>query len=293
MQTNRIFLYVLMFLSIQISCNKGEVNSEISNSKAVNQDSIKVATIQNNKEVAEEEFESFVLSCGSGCAMTYNAESITGKLPELKVKFKVEMYEDEQLTDSYDEVYLFEYNQSNEIENIRPEGENDNVLETLMPAAQSSFREFAEGLIKKNNTKAPVSVSESSAFLYNKRTDPKSAVYKTIEASSVKGLQKYSCNQNKTRHIALPAKANVQLLLMPQDCGNFQYRYYLIAIKDKKVSGELYVEGEWYEPDNEEEKEVRTFSIDCNYNIKVNIKTPDSSIVENYRITDAGAFVKI
>ncbi|KQR94393.1 hypothetical protein ASG01_00445 [Chryseobacterium sp. Leaf180] len=282
-----------MFLSIQISCKKGEINSEISNSDTVQKDSAETATIQSSRETSEEESKSFVISCGSGCAMTYNAESVTGKLPDLKVKFKVEMYVDEQLNDTYNEVYLFEYNQSNEIENIHLEGKKDNVLKTLMPDAQRSFKEFAEGLIKKNSKDSPVSVSETSTFIYNKKTDPNTAAYQTMGTSSVKGLQKYSCNQNKIRYVALPAKSDVQLLLAPQDCGDFQYRYYLIAVTNKKVSGELYVEGEWYEPDNEEEKEVRTFSIDRNFNIKVTIKTPDSSIVENYVITDDGKFVKM
>ncbi|WDF57191.1 hypothetical protein [Mucilaginibacter sp. KACC 22063] len=39
--------------------------------------------------------------------MTYTPESITGKLPVLIVQFKVEMFVDEELTDTYNELYEF------------------------------------------------------------------------------------------------------------------------------------------------------------------------------------------
>lgn len=105
-------------------------------------------------------------------------------------------------------------------------------------------------------------------------------------------MEKYSCGEKKTRYIPLPGKSDIKLFLVPQDCGDFQYRYYLIAIKDHKVTGNLYVEGEWYEPDNEEDKELRSFSIDSKYNILVNIQTVDSSKSENYSIKNDGSFIK-
>lgn len=273
-----------------MSCKKEEVNTQTKNA-AKTQDSLNRILPKEKQVVVNNDLKSFVLSCGSGCAMTYTSEGVTGNLPDLKVKFKVEMYVDEQLSDTYNEIYIFSYNQSNQIENIHLEGKNDNVLKTLLPDAQRSFKEFADGLITENS-KISASGSESSKIIYNKKNDPKTVSYKTIETSSIKGLEKFSCNQNKTRYIPLPDKSDIKLLLVPQDCGDFQYRYYLIAIKNNKVNGDLYVEGEWNEPDNEEDNEMRSFSIDDNYNITVNIKTSDSSTSEKYIITDNGTFVK-
>ncbi|WP_100340629.1 hypothetical protein [Mucilaginibacter auburnensis] len=81
--------------------------------------------------------------------MTYTPESITGKLPVLIVQFKVEMFVDEELTDTYNEVYEFSYNSSKQIEQVHMQGKNDNVLKTLMPNAQRSFRKFAEELLNR------------------------------------------------------------------------------------------------------------------------------------------------
>lgn len=290
MKTNRIILCLLLSLFISMSCKKEEVNTQTKNA-AKTQDSLNRILPKEKQVVVNNDLKSFVLSCGSGCAMTYTSEGVTGNLPDLKVKFKVEMYVDEQLSDTYNEIYIFSYNQSNQIENIHLEGKNDNVLKTLLPDAQRSFKEFADGLITENS-KISASGSESSKIIYNKKNDPKTVSYKTIETSSIKGLEKFSCNQNKTRYIPLPDKSDIKLLLVPQDCGDFQYRYYLIAIKNNKVNGDLYVEGEWNEPDNEEDNEMRSFSIDDNYNITVNIKTSDSSTSEKYIITDNGTFVK-
>jgi len=92
--------------------------------------------------------KSFVISCGSGCAMTYTAESIQSEAPTIKVKFKVEMYLNEKVSDTYYEVYIFKYDTSNNIIKIQPEGKNENVLENLLPDAQESFKKFSIDLIK-------------------------------------------------------------------------------------------------------------------------------------------------
>jgi hypothetical protein len=273
---------------LSIGCKKEEISTRINNSKKI-QDSVQSNIEKDEKKTVNNDSQSFVLSCGSGCAMTYTSESVTGNLPELKVKFKVEMYVDEKLSDTYNEVYIFSYGQSNQIENIHFEGKNDSVLKTLLPAAQSSFRDFANGLVKK---KIIIIIKNHHQELFITKKNPKTVSYETIETSSIKGLEKYSCGEKKTRYIPLPGKSDIKLFLVPQDCGDFQYRYYLIAIKDHKVTGNLYVEGEWYEPDNEEDKELRSFSIDSKYNILVNIQTVDSSKSENYSIKNDGSFIK-
>ncbi|MCS3868584.1 hypothetical protein J3D55_001500 [Chryseobacterium ginsenosidimutans] len=280
--------FILSINIFLIGCKKGEISAQINNSKKT-PDSVQSKIQEEENKTVTNDSQSFVLSCGSGCAMTYVSENITGNLPELKVKFKVEMYVDEKLSDTYNEVYIFSYDQSNQIEDVHLEGKNENVLKTLLPTAQISFRDFAKELVKKNSNKES---STALKIIYNKKNDPKTASYETIETSSVKGLEKYSCNEQKTRYISIPSKSDIKLFLIPQDCGDFQYRYYLIAIKDNKVTGNLYVDGEWYEPDNEEDKELRSFSIDSQYNILVKIQTADSSKSENYSIKDNGSFIK-
>ena len=92
--------------------------------------------------------KSFVISCGSGCAMTYVAKQIIKNGTSFKVKFEVEMYIDTNLSDTYNETYLFTYNKYNHIDKILLEGTKQNALETLPTSAQKTFRAFSECLIK-------------------------------------------------------------------------------------------------------------------------------------------------
>ncbi|QIY91593.1 hypothetical protein [Chryseobacterium gallinarum] len=80
--------------------------------------------------------------------MTYTLQSIQQNNAIVNVKFKVENYINEELSDTYYEKYNFIYNNLGEIERINLEGKNDNILETLMPDAQECFRSFSKNLIK-------------------------------------------------------------------------------------------------------------------------------------------------
>lgn len=288
MKINKTIPYFLLFLFINFGCKKGEVNAQIKNVDRPQENVYRKDVQKTANKTLEDFHESFVLNCGSGCAMTYTTAGITGDFPEIEVKFMVEMYVDEQLSETYYEVYLFSYDGSNEIKTVRLKGKNENVLETLLPDAQKSFRDFGYKLIQKNDRKK----SSLQENIYYKKTNPETAQYKTIQTSLIKGLEKYSCNEKITRYIPLSGKSQIKLFLIPQDCGDFTYRYYLITIKNNQVVGNLYVEGEWYEPDNEKEKEIRSFSMDNKYNIAIKIQTSDSLKSENYRIMDTGEIVK-
>ncbi len=50
---------------------------------------------------------SFVLSCGSGCALTYNTSEINQNEEWVTIKFKVETYVNEELADDHFETYQF------------------------------------------------------------------------------------------------------------------------------------------------------------------------------------------
>lgn len=145
MQTNKI-IFVSLFLSFSIGCKK-EVDakktsiSDTSKTESTSRIQDKVNYLSNIDN------KSFVVSCGGGCAMTYTAEDIKKNNSSFLVKFKVEMYVDEQLSDTYNETYLFSYDESNTIKKIQLDGKNENALETLPSGAKKSFIEFSQTLI--------------------------------------------------------------------------------------------------------------------------------------------------
>ncbi|WP_295770862.1 hypothetical protein [uncultured Mucilaginibacter sp.] len=96
--------------------------------------------------------QSIVISCGSGCAMSYSSKAVNRQSGSIKVDFEVKMYEDEAITDTYDETYVFYYTDANKIDKIIKEGEKDDVLKNLMPASQRVFIEFGESLVDANDS---------------------------------------------------------------------------------------------------------------------------------------------
>jgi hypothetical protein len=132
-KANFVYLILLVFMG----CKKNIQN--------IQQNNVKLA-LSNSKNEKATISKSFVISCGSGCAMTYIAQNISQDQSTLKVKFKVEMYTDEELSDTYYETYIFFYN-NGKIEKINIEGKKENILENLMPDAQDSFRVFAADII--------------------------------------------------------------------------------------------------------------------------------------------------
>ena len=91
----------------------------------------------------------FVLSCGTGCAMTHNVKDIKQINPStIKVTFEVEMYVNEELSETFDESYIFYYDDYNNLKKVAREGENENLLETfLMGGSKESFKEFGVQLM--------------------------------------------------------------------------------------------------------------------------------------------------
>lgn len=293
MKTSKILAFSILFISI-IGCKKNISRDNSNNLKDTSKIKKSEILLPIN-EAKEETDNSFVISCGSGCAMTYTPNDIFSKVSTIKVKFKVDMYLNEKLSDTYYEVYIFKYDNLNNIVKIQLEGKNENILENLLPDAQESFKKFSIDLIKDKNLEIKSSATcfeESKIKLPYISVNTKTLKYSILDCTSVNGIEKYNCNSDKLRYISLPNKENVSIILVPQDCGDFDYRYYLIKIKNNKVVGNLYVEGEWYEPENEKNKEMTSFSIDKDYNLAVKTQTLNSSIVENYVINDNGNIVK-
>lgn len=149
MQTSMkvIISFLLFFL---IGCKKSNT-SEIININV--KDSVKTQNSTKVNDNSKELSDSFVISCGSGsgCAMTYNLKNVKDLGNIKEVKFEIETYIDEVLSETNDETYLFYYNRSNQIEKIQHKGEKENILENLLPNAVNSFKNFAGKLV--NDTK--------------------------------------------------------------------------------------------------------------------------------------------
>ncbi|MBW3523129.1 hypothetical protein [Chryseobacterium sp. NKUCC03_KSP] len=140
-----IISFLLFFI---IGCKKSNT-SEIININV--KDSVKTQNSTKVNDNSKELSDSFVISCGSGCAMTYNLKNVKDLGNIKEVRFEVETYIDDVLSETNDETYLFYYNQSNQIEKIQHKGEKENILENLLPSAVESFKNFAGKLV--NDTK--------------------------------------------------------------------------------------------------------------------------------------------
>lgn len=291
METSKI-IFVLSFLLFTVGCEKNTYQNENIEKDTVVTIDTPSRFLKNNKDIKE----SFTISCGSGCAMTYTAKSISQQFSVIRVKFNVDMYIDGTMSENYEETYIFSYNNLGQVETVNFEGSEENILETLMPDAQQSFREFANHLMTKENAHQNIDencIKKSELSLpYSDKIDIKIAKYEKLLCNSIKGVDKFSCNQNRFRYISLPQKDDIYIILVPQDCGDFAYRFYLLTIKNNIIVDNLYVEGEWYEPDDEESKEITSFSLDNKYNITVKTKSLSSFKSEKYIITSEGKILK-
>ncbi len=128
---------------------------------------------------------------------------------------------------------------------------------------------------------------------YSKKINLNDVKYNTININTIDGANNFSCDGNQLRYISLPSKNTINLILVPQDCGDFPYRFYLLTLINNKVISNLYVEGEWFEPENYEEKEIKSFEISVDFVIKVSTtNNKKDKKIENYIITDQGLFKK-
>jgi hypothetical protein len=153
---------------------------------------------------------------------------------------------------------------------------------------QKPISETIDNDIKKTSIQLP----------YNEKINIKNVSYKEMEISKIKGLENFSCDGKSLRFIVLPEFKSVSLIMVPLDCGDNPYRFFLLTIKDNSVVSNLYVEGELYDPENVENVELTNFSIDKDYIIKV--KTQEkvkgeikSEIIANYKINELGKMVKL
>lgn len=146
---NKIIIVISILPFFMLGCEKKVSNaSKMTNSTMVNKqtgDSIeKSLKVEKNTEKL-----SLTLSCGSGCAMTYNASKITKEGLNISVTFTVDIYIDEAESDTYEETYIFSYDKLFKLKKIIKEGdESDDFLKTQSIDNQKSFTDFAENLVQ-------------------------------------------------------------------------------------------------------------------------------------------------
>ena len=94
----------------------------------------------------QKEKQSFVLSCGSGCAMTYDEENTISSRTSYTAKFKVTIYIDEVVADEYLETYVFNCDESGNLKNAHLEGEDENLLQNKDSVIRGELRKYGEEL---------------------------------------------------------------------------------------------------------------------------------------------------
>jgi len=134
----------IAIMAISLGCNQESSKTE---QDVVYKQSQSENSPKKPEVIGKMQDSSFVISCGSGCALTYDAKQISGNQSVIKVNFSVIMFEDQEETDHYPENFIFYYDQNGKLIKINREGESESFLETQMPNAQSSFKDFATRLI--------------------------------------------------------------------------------------------------------------------------------------------------
>ena len=90
---------------------------------------------------------SIVVSCGTGCALTYNPREIKQVSPTtISVTFEVETHMDEKSVETFSETYLF--HRDHTMQTIGADGKPEAFTENISESALLSFQEFGEELIK-------------------------------------------------------------------------------------------------------------------------------------------------
>ncbi|HEX8549466.1 MAG TPA: hypothetical protein VF691_21065 [Cytophagaceae bacterium] len=91
--------------------------------------------------------ESFTVSCGSGCAMTY--DELDSKIADSlqTIKFQVTMYVNEVVTEEYFESYELEC-ESGSLQSIKLVGEKENLLENDDLLIRDDLKRIAERICR-------------------------------------------------------------------------------------------------------------------------------------------------
>lgn len=130
---------------------------------------------------------------------------------------------------------------------------------------------------------------------YQKKIDYKNVMYNQLSTKAIQGISEFSCGEDQIRYFTLEKTKNINLILVPMDCGDAPYRYYLLSLVNNVVISNLYVEGELYEPEGNNIPEVTSFSINKESVITVKTTNKDFQGIseeKKYTITDQGKTIE-
>lgn len=101
-----------------------------------------------DKNFKDSENESFVISCGTGCAMAHQVKKITRiNSTTVNVVFEVDQYIDEELVESFENTFIFRNNKDKTIEIFSLEGKNVNIKNIFLGGALQTFQDFGQKLM--------------------------------------------------------------------------------------------------------------------------------------------------
>ena len=132
---------------------------------------------------------------------------------------------------------------------------------------------------------------------YQRKININTIVYKKMPVIIIKGLSDFACGEEQIRYVDLEKIDNLSLFLVPLDCGDFPYRFYLISSINSSVVSSLYVEGECSEPGKDDILEKTSFIIDEKSTIIV--KTTNKGFEQGkneekkYQILENGRIVEL
>lgn len=107
----------------------------------------KISGAASGNEFSQMKNRSIVISCGTGCAMTYSPREIKQINPTaISVTFDVETHMDEEAGGIFSETYIF--HQDHTLELIRADGMAENFTKNISESALWSFQEFGKELLK-------------------------------------------------------------------------------------------------------------------------------------------------
>ena len=132
---------------------------------------------------------------------------------------------------------------------------------------------------------------------YQKKIDINTIVYKKMPVTTIKGLSDFACGEEQIRYVDLEKIDNLSLFLVPLDCGDFPYRFYLISSINSSVVSSLYVEGECSEPGKDDILEKTSFIIDEKSTIIVKTTNKEFEQGKNeekkYQILEDGRIIEL
>ena len=119
----KITITIITFAFFAVSCNQPTRSQTTTESK-----NTQIAIQQTDDEFTK----SFVVSCGTGCALVYTAKQITRTASSIKVEFEVRMYfaptSEDDVEPTLEEIfyssYVFIYDEENNLHKLMPKGEN-------------------------------------------------------------------------------------------------------------------------------------------------------------------------